>query len=84
VLLATFGFSNTQTAGFSPTGTLLATTGNAYASFLLGDLNTTNVVEDSQVATSGRFYAYGFWAQDDFKVTPALSLNVGLGYDIMF
>jgi Carboxypeptidase regulatory-like domain/TonB dependent receptor len=81
--LATFGFSNVQTAGFGPTGTLLTATGNAYASFLLGELNTTNVVEDSAVATSGRFYTYAFWAQDDVKVTPSLSLNAGLRYDIM-
>ena len=42
--LATFGFSNAQTAGFNAAGTLLPTTGNAYASFLLGELNATNVV----------------------------------------
>src|SRR5262249_38918593 len=81
--LATFGFSNVQTAGFGPTGTLLTTTGNAYASFLLGELNATTVVEDSQVATSGRFSGYAFWAQDDFKPRPNLTLNVGLRYDIM-
>jgi hypothetical protein len=81
--LATFGFSNVQTAGFGPTGTLLTNTGSAYASFLLGELNATTVIEDSQVATSGRFHTYAFWAQDDFKVTPRLSLNLGLRYDIM-
>ena len=81
--VATFGFSNVQTAGFNAAGTLQTTTGNAYASFLLGELNATNVIEDSEVATSGRFYTYAFWAQDDFKLTPDLTLNLGLRYDIM-
>src|SRR5439155_11880752 len=73
--LATFGFSNVQTAGFNAAGTLLTTTGNAYASFLLGELNATTVVQDSEVATSGRFYTYAWWAQDDFKLRPNLTLN---------
>ena len=81
--VATFGFSNAQTAGFGPTGTLQTATGHPYASFLLGDLNATNVTEDSEVATSGRFYTYGFWVQDDYRVTPDLTLNLGLRYDIM-
>ena len=43
--LATFGFSNAQTAGFNADGhAARPTTGNAYASFLLGELNATNVV----------------------------------------
>jgi hypothetical protein len=81
--LATFGFSNVQTAGFSTTGTLLSAIGSSYASFLLGLPNATTVIEDSEVATSGRFYTYAFWAQDDFRVTPDLTLNLGLRYDSM-
>jgi hypothetical protein len=81
--LATFGFSNNQTAGFNAAGTLLTTTGHAYASFLLGDLNTSTVIEDSQVATSGRFSNYAFWVQDDIRVTPRLALNLGFRYDVM-
>src|SRR5262249_51011287 len=34
-----FTFRNTQTAGFSSTGALLATTGYAYASYLLGTVD---------------------------------------------
>jgi hypothetical protein len=81
--LATFGFSNAQTAGFNAAGTLQTTTGHAYASFLLGAVNATNVIEDSEVATSGRFYTYAFWAQDDFRLRPNLTLNLGLRYDIL-
>jgi hypothetical protein len=81
--LATFAFSNSQTAGFGPTGTLLATTGNAYASFLLGDLNGTSVIEDAIGGTTGLFPSYALWLQDDFKVTPKLALNLGVRYDIM-
>jgi Carboxypeptidase regulatory-like domain len=76
-------FSNTQTAGFSPTGTLLANTGNAYASFLLGLVNSATVNEDYFVGVGARYYNYAFWVQDDFKVTPRLTLNLGLRYDIM-
>ena len=75
--------ATTRPPASTPPARSSPTTGNAYASFLLGELNTANVVEDSQVATSGRFSTYAFWVQDDFKVTPQLALNLGLRYDIM-
>ena len=81
--LATFSFSNTQTAGFTPAGTLIATTGNAYASYLLGAVNNTSVVEDAIGETTGILPTYAVWLQDNFKVTSKLSLNLGLRYDIM-
>jgi len=81
--LAMFGFSNTQTAGFGPTGTLLTNTGSSYASYLLGFANTTTVIEDFVVGTGARFRNYSWWVQDDFKVTPRLTLNIGLRHDIM-
>ena len=80
--LATWNFSNTQTAGFSAAGTLQTTTGNAYASYLIGAVNTANVVEDSVVETGGRYRDYSWWVQDNFRVTPRLTLNLGLRHDI--
>ena len=80
--LATWNFSNLQTAGFNSGGTLLATTGNAYASYLLGLVNTANVVQDSVVETGGRYRDYSWWVQDNFRVTPRLTLNLGLRHDI--
>ena len=42
---ASFTFANSETAGFSSTGTLLTTTGNAYASYLLGAVDSAAVQE---------------------------------------
>ena len=80
---ATFAFSNTQTAGFDGRGTLLTNTGSSYASFLLGYLNSSNVIGDYVVGTGAGFVNYSWWVQDDFKVTPRLTLNLGLRQDIM-
>ncbi len=80
--LATWNFSNTETAGFGPTGTLLSTTGNAYASYLLGAVNSSGITQDSVVATGGRYRDYSWWVQDTYKVTQRLTLSLGLRDDI--
>jgi hypothetical protein len=76
------GFSNLQTAGFNAAGSLLSGTGNAYASFLLGALNSATVNQDSVVSTVAKFSSYSYWVADDYKVTPRLTLNLGLRHDI--
>lgn len=80
--LATWNFSNTQTAGFSPTGTLQTSTGNSYASYLLGAVNSAGVTQDSVVGTGGRYQTFSWWVQDNFKPTSKLTLNLGLRHDI--
>jgi hypothetical protein len=81
--LLTTNFNNLQTAGFNPTGGLLSGTGNAYASYLLGALNSATVNEDSVVLTVAQFSSYAWWVADDYKVNSRLTVNLGLRHDIM-
>ena len=72
----------TQTAG-------AANTGNGFADFLLGYMSTIN-----SSTTGPRFSAfpqtlsrlrntdYMFFYQDDFRVTPQLTLNLGVRYEV--
>ena len=80
--LATWNFSNTQTAGFNGAGTLQTTQGNAYASYLLGAVNSSNVTEDSVVGTGGRYRDFSYWVQDNYKVSQKLNISLGLRHDI--
>src|SRR5215813_2470150 len=80
--LLTTAFSNLQTAGFNSTGGLLSGTGNAYASFLLGALNSATVNQDSVVLTVAQFSSYSWWIADDYKFSPKLTINLGLRHDI--
>jgi hypothetical protein len=75
-------FSNAETAGFSPTGTLLTSTSNSYASFLLGDVNSNTVNDDTVVEVGARFRTYAWWAQDNLRLSPRLTLNLGFRQDL--
>jgi hypothetical protein len=69
-------FSSVQTAGATAIGG-----GLGFASLFLGNADNggTNVVVKGPRWTS---WYYAFFAQDDFKILPTLTLNIGLRYDV--
>jgi hypothetical protein len=54
--------------------------GHAWASFLLGDVTGSNV--RSGLILRNQWNYYSGYAQDDFKVSQKLTLNLGLRYEI--
>jgi hypothetical protein len=73
-----FNFSPNQTGlpGFTNE------TGNAFASFLLGATNSaSNTIAGLSDGFRGPYHAT--WIQDDFKVTPKLTMNIGFRWEII-
>ncbi|HUA14351.1 MAG TPA: carboxypeptidase-like regulatory domain-containing protein [Verrucomicrobiae bacterium] len=73
-----FNFGRGQTAGTAATSNL---SGNGIASMLLGELDSANVTAYASQPRWLRSYFGGF-VQDTIKVTPTLTLNLGLRYDV--
>jgi Carboxypeptidase regulatory-like domain/TonB dependent receptor len=85
------GYSNAQTALYYPTygattgqrnGSLQsAITGNSFASFYLGQVNNSSFSQIPFTDTGARMGNLSIYAQDDIRVNPKLTVNVGLRWD---
>ncbi|HET8548487.1 MAG TPA: carboxypeptidase regulatory-like domain-containing protein [Bryobacteraceae bacterium] len=54
--------------------------GNAFASFMLGEVYSGNFTVPNTQAL--RFPYHAFFVQDDWKITPRLTMNAGLRYEV--
>ena len=75
----TFNFSNLGTGGYDAKGNSLTSTGDPFASFLLGQVQTSNYTIPAFTAWRGNYHAV--YINDVFKATDKLTLTLGLRFD---
>jgi hypothetical protein len=75
------GFSRTETAYPSLSGNLTpSTTGDEFASFLLGAIDSDQISTTNFISSTKQ--AYAGYVQDNWKITSKLNLNLGLRYEL--
>jgi hypothetical protein len=67
-----FAFTNTGVSTNAALGSL--------ANLLLGRVNSATLQQAETLLTTS--YSWGFFVQDDWRITPKLTVNIGLRYDL--
>ena len=78
----TFVFNGSLTSALSPAGTIIHGTGYDLADFLLGLPQSTSI----RYGTSSTYFrgnVYNLFVMDNWKITPQLTLNLGLRYELV-
>ena len=67
---------------FNGSSSVVQAIGDPYTAFLLGNPDYTEVSSTNNPTMNGLGYAYATFAQDDWKITPSLTLNIGMRYEL--
>lgn len=75
-------FNGVNTAGYTNGVINNTTSGNAYASFMLGAVNSTGFAVQPFTTLGARYKGISPMFGDDWRVSPSLTLNLGARWDI--
>ncbi len=75
-----FDFGSQWTQRAAGTTTTSTTQGNGFASMLVGVPNSGTIEHTFDIASESLYF--GFYAQDDYKITRKLTLNIGVRWDV--
>ena len=79
---AGFTFAAAETQNFDSTGALVSKSGSNYASYMLGMAAGATVTQNSVAETGMRWKTIAPYVQDNIQVTPKLTVNAGLRWDL--
>ncbi len=77
-----WAFNGQYTSEFPNVGTSRANTGNGMADMLLGYISGGNYGNNQGEDINNPYF--GLFVQDDFKISPKLTMNVGLRYEVFY
>ena len=76
----TLNWNANETAAVSGTS-YTSSTGYSYASYMLGAVGSSGITLQPFSTLGGRFNTLSPYIQDDYKITPKLTLNLGMRWD---
>jgi len=80
-LQLTLPMSTNETANLASASSYASNSGYAYASWMIGAIGSPTVTQQPFSVYGMRFHPFSPYFQDDYKVSPTLTLNLGLRWD---